>query len=166
MPTCDDATAILPGLSSFSGNSIVASFDGGRLACDGGLLLLREIGQRLGIAARRAGCIAGPRVPEQVTHQIDEIVCFRMLMIASGYEDGNDADTLRHASMFKLAMGRLPDDGALSSQPTISRLRRRHDAMVDARRNHRSHQFFKVISPMWESNAFAVPLRCVRGARE
>ena len=47
---------------------------------------------------------------------------FRMLMIAAGYEDGNDADRLRNDPMFKLAMGRLPDDAALCSQPTLSRL--------------------------------------------
>ena len=46
--------------------------------CPGGLLALREIEQRLGIASRVAGCIADPRVPEQVTHQLDEIVRFRM----------------------------------------------------------------------------------------
>jgi hypothetical protein len=45
-----------------------------------------------------------------------------MLMIAAGYEDGNDADRLRGDPMFKLAMGRLPDDADLCSQPTISRL--------------------------------------------
>ena len=50
-----------------------------------------------------------------------------MLMIAAGYEDGNDADTLRHDPMFKLAMGRLPEDGALCSQPTISRLENQPD---------------------------------------
>ena len=32
-----------------------------------------------------ANCIADPRVPEQVTHQLDEIVRCRMLMIAAGY---------------------------------------------------------------------------------
>ena len=116
------STASLPGLSPVAGKPIVARFDGGLLSSDGGLLALREIEQRLGIAARVAGCIADPRVPEQVTHQLDEIVRFRMLMIAAGYEDGNDADALRHDPMFKLAMGRLPDDGALCSQPTISRL--------------------------------------------
>ena len=41
-----------------------------------------------------AGCIVDPRMPEQVTHQLDEIVRFRMLMFAAGYEDGNDADAL------------------------------------------------------------------------
>jgi hypothetical protein len=122
MPAKVVFTASLPGLSPVAGKPIVARFDGGRLSSDGGLLALREIEQRLGIAARVAGCIADPRVPEQVTHQLDEIVRFRMLMIAAGYEDGNDADALRHDPMFKLALGRLPDDGALCSQPTISRL--------------------------------------------
>ena len=68
--------------------------DGGLLSSDGGLLALREIEQRLGLATRVAGCIIDPLVPEQVTHQLDEIVRFRTLMIAAGYEDGNDADAL------------------------------------------------------------------------
>jgi hypothetical protein len=51
-----------------------------------------------------------------------DILRFRILMIAAGYEDGNDADSLRHDPAFKLALGRLPDGAALCSQPTISRL--------------------------------------------
>jgi hypothetical protein len=42
--------------------------------------------------------------------------------LAAAYENGNDADSLRHDPVFKLANGRLPDDGALCSQPTLSRL--------------------------------------------
>lgn len=45
---------------------------------------------------------------ERVVHSLDEIMRFRMLMIAAGYEDGNDADSLRTDPMFKLAMDRLP----------------------------------------------------------
>jgi Transposase DDE domain group 1 len=51
-----------------------------------------------------------------------EIIRFRMLMIAAGYEDGNDADALRRDSMIKLALDRLPSDEELCSQSTISRL--------------------------------------------
>jgi hypothetical protein len=47
---------------------------------------------------------------------------FRLLMIAAGYEDGNDAGSLRHDPLFKLASGRLPDAAAVCSQPTLSRL--------------------------------------------
>ena len=61
-------------------------------------------------------------LPERVRHGVAEILRFRMLMIAAGYEDGNDADSLRHDPIFKLALDRLPDDAALCSQPTISRL--------------------------------------------
>ncbi len=59
-----------------------------------------------------------------------------MLMIAAGYEDGNDADTLRADPMFKLAMGRLPDDADLCSQPTISRLENLPDARALLRMGH------------------------------
>jgi hypothetical protein len=55
-----------------------------------------------------------------------------MLMIAAGYEDDYDADALRHYSMFKLTMGRPPDDGALCSQPTISRLKNLPDKRTPA----------------------------------
>ena len=54
-------------------------------------------------------------------HGLDEIIRFRMLMIAAGYEDGNDADSLRTDPLFKLAMGRLPDHADLCSQSTVSR---------------------------------------------
>jgi Transposase DDE domain group 1 len=100
----------------------MARFDGGQLSSDGGLLALREVERRLGIAGRLAACIDDPRAPERVRHGIAAILRFRMLMIAAGYEDGNDADALRHDPVFKLALDQLPDGAALCSQPTISRL--------------------------------------------
>jgi hypothetical protein len=84
-----------------------------------------------------------------VVHGLDEIIQTRMLMIAARYEYGDDVDTLRRDPMFKLAMGRLPDDGDLCSQPTISRLENLPDtrallrmgrAMVD----HYCHGFRQV----------------------
>src|SRR6202008_4646930 len=68
---------------------------GGRLSSEGGLLVLREVESRLGVADRLAACLKDPRAPEKVVHRLAEIIRFRMLMIAAGYEDGNDADTLR-----------------------------------------------------------------------
>ena len=57
-----------------------------------------------------------------MVHSLAEIIRFRMLMIAAGYEDANDADTLRRDPMFELALDRLPSDEELCSQSTISRL--------------------------------------------
>ena len=122
MPAKVESTPALPGLSPVAGKPIIARFDGGQLSSDGGVLALREIERRLGVADRLAVCVADPRAPERVIHSMADILRFRMLMIAAGYEDGNDADSLRHDPAFKLALGRLPDGAALCSQPTISRL--------------------------------------------
>jgi hypothetical protein len=122
MPADAHATLPLPGLSPVAGKPIIARFDGGSLSSDGGLLALREVEVRLGVARRLAACIDDPRMPERIQHGLAEMLRFRLLMIAAGYEDGNDADSLRHDPLFKLANGRLPGAAALCSQPTLSRL--------------------------------------------
>jgi hypothetical protein len=104
------------------GKAVVARFDGGQLSSEGGLLALREIERRVGIADRFAACLKDPRMPEKVVHRLAQIIRFRLLMIAAGYEDGNDADALRRDPMFKLALDRLPWGDDLCSQSTISRL--------------------------------------------
>jgi len=78
----------LPGLSPIRGRELEARFDGELMSSDGGLLVLREVEQSLGMAGRLAACIRDPRAPERVVHGLDEITRFRMLMIAAGYEDG------------------------------------------------------------------------------
>ncbi len=83
--------------------------------------MLRAIEQRTALATRLADCIVDPRAPERIVHGLDEIIRFRMLMIAAGYEDGNDADSLRADPLFKLAMDRLPEHTDLCSQSTVSR---------------------------------------------
>ena len=118
----NDPMLPLPGLSPVFGKKVVATFDGGELSSDGGLLVLREVEQRLGVADRMAACIVDPRAPDQITHSLADIIGFRLLMIAAGYEDGNDADTLRSDPMFKMALDLTPSDRELCSQPTISRL--------------------------------------------
>ena len=123
-----DPTLPLPGLSPVEGKEIVARFDGGRLSSDGGLLVLREIERRLSVADRLAACIEDPRDPDSTVHTLADIIRFRLLMIAAGYEDGNDADTLRTDPLFKLALERLPSGRDLCSQSTISRLENLPDA--------------------------------------
>src|SRR5512147_2490871 len=111
-----DPTLPLPGLSPVAGKEVVARFDGGRLSSDGGLLVLREIERRLGIADRLAACIADPRDPRSTVHPLADIIRFRLLMIAAGYEDGNDATGLRADPIFKMALERLPSGRDLCSQ--------------------------------------------------
>src|SRR5271166_2667324 len=110
----NDPMLPLPGLSPVSGKRVEVKFDGGLLSSDGGVLALREVDQRLRVADRRA--------PDQITHSLADIIRFRLLMIAAGYEDGNDANSLRSDPMFKMALDLTPSDRELCSQSTISRL--------------------------------------------
>ena len=87
----DDAP-FLPGLSPVAGKPVHISFDAGRLTSDGGVLVLAEIERRLGIAERLARCLEDPRTPERVQHGLAEMIRFRALLIAAGYEDANDCD--------------------------------------------------------------------------
>jgi len=118
----------LPGLSPVGAKKIIAQFDGGLLSSDAGVLVLREVEQRLRVAERMAACIVDPRAPEQITHTLADIICFRLLMIAGGYEDGNDANSLRVDPIFKMAHDLSPSDRDLCSQSTISRLENLPDA--------------------------------------
>jgi hypothetical protein len=112
----EDDAPFLPGLSPVGSKPVHVAFDGGRLTSDGGVVVLAEIERRLGIAERLARCI-------EVQHGLAEMIRFRALLIAAGYEDANDCDALRADPAFKMAAGRLPERGGdLCSQPTISRL--------------------------------------------
>jgi Transposase DDE domain group 1 len=124
----NDPMLPLAGLSPVCGKKIVARCDGGELSSDGGIVVLREVERRLRVADRMAACIEDPRAPDQITHSLADIIGFRLLMIAAGYEDGNDADTLRCDPMFKMALDLTPSDRQLCSQPTISRLENLPDA--------------------------------------
>jgi len=124
----NDPMLPLPGLSPVSGKTIVAKFDGGLLSSDGGIVVLREAEQRLRVADRLAACMVDPRAPDQITHTLADIIRFRLLMIAAGYEDGNDASSLRGDPMFKMALDLVPSDRELCSQSTISRLENLPDA--------------------------------------
>jgi Transposase DDE domain group 1 len=101
---------------------LAASFDGGRLTSDGGLPWLAQAEAALGLCAAIARLIPewrrGP-----VRHSLDTLVRQRVFQIACGYEDQDDADSLRTDPLLKLVCGRLPETGGdLASQPTLSRL--------------------------------------------
>jgi hypothetical protein len=127
-PAMSGSMLMLPGLSPVAAKKIVAQFDGGLLSSDAGVLVLREVEQRLRVAERMAACIVDPRAPDQITHTLADIIRFRLLMIAAGYEDGNDANNLRVDPVFKMAHDLAPSDRELCSQSTISRLENLPDA--------------------------------------
>ena len=113
----------LAGLSPVAGKDLDARFDGGGLSSDGGVLLLREIENGLGLADLLSSCLKDERDPSSTTHTHADMIRARLFAIACGYEDCDDLDVLRFDPAFKLACGRLSETGDdLMSQPTLSRL--------------------------------------------
>ncbi len=116
--------------------ALEATFDGGRLTSDGGLPWLAEAEEDLGICAALADCVPewrrGP-----VQHSREALVRQRVFQIACGYEDQDDADTLRTDPLLKLVCGRVPEsEQDLASQPTMSRLENAVDRCACSRLGH------------------------------
>ena len=71
-------------LPSVARKKVSVAFDGGLLSSNGGVLLLRGVERRLGLAARLAGCIKDRRKAESILHSVEEMLRLRMFAIAAG----------------------------------------------------------------------------------
>jgi len=112
--------------SSLSRRKISADFDGGRLTSDAGGLLLREVDRRIGLSAALADCIADPRDPDKIIHDVQAMLAQRIGGIALGYEDLNDHDTLRSDPVMQALAEQPPDPSRpLASPATLCRFENR-----------------------------------------
>ena len=116
-----DDQGVLFDMTPVSGKEVTLSFTGNDISSDGGLLLLRECEERLGIIDAIGKCISDDRHQSYVKHSYKELITQRVMQIAAGYEDADDCDSLRRDDILKICSGVLPSGGALSSQPTMSR---------------------------------------------
>lgn len=112
----------------FQHAKLTATFDGGAITSDGGLPLVREFDERIGLSHRISELIYDPRDPRFVLHDQALLLRQRLYQIIAGYEDANDANRLRQDPVFKAVVGRNPEALDLGSQPTFSRLENRVDA--------------------------------------
>jgi DDE family transposase len=108
----------------FSGaRKIRAVFDAEPISSDGGALLLRQVDRRIGLLDSLAAALPDRRDRRRVEHSLSELLRQRVYGIALGYEDCNDAATLRRDPVLKAVSNRDPLAGQdLASQPTLSRL--------------------------------------------
>lgn len=101
---------------------VVAKFDQSHCSSDGGAVLLKAADQGLGLIKALASCLQDDRQEGKVHHELDELLTQRIMAIACGYEDVNDAARLASDPVHKLLVGRDPVEGEdLASQPTLSR---------------------------------------------
>jgi hypothetical protein len=104
-----------------AGKKVTVDFAGGDLSSDAGLIPLALADQRRQLTERLAAAVADPRDPARITHSLRELFRERIYLIALGYADANDANTLRHDPLVKTAVGRPPEGEPLAGQSTLSR---------------------------------------------
>jgi hypothetical protein len=101
---------------------VIATFDQVHGSSDGGAILLKAADQRLGLTEALAACLEDERQAGKIHHEMRELLTQRIMAIACGYEDCNDAARLASDPVHKLLVGRDPVKGEdLASQPTLSR---------------------------------------------
>ena len=107
-----DGTTAAVAFPAVGREQITAAFDGGRLSCDGSVVLLAQDERRLGIAEGLARFVPDQREPGRVKHAITDMSRAGMFAIACGYEHCNDFGALRAEPVFKLVYGHLPETRA------------------------------------------------------
>ncbi len=136
--------------------ALEAAFDGGQLTSDGGLPWLAAADAAIGVCAEIAAHVPEWR-REARAHPLAMLICQRVYQIACGFEDQNDATTLRHDPLLKLVCGRLPaSDPPLASQPPFSRL----ENAVSARDCYRIARALAMVY-LRERGAAGFPIRIV-----
>ena len=115
-------------LFSIGRRKVTIESTGTFITSNAGVLLASRIEQRLGLAHRLSGVLRDERESAFVRHTYESQMRQRLLQIACGYEDCNDASDLRHEPAFLTAMGRVAGHAgsALASQPTLSRFEQRN----------------------------------------
>jgi hypothetical protein len=121
MPNCNPELFHFP---SFDRRKIEASFSGGDVSSDGGVMVLGAADRRLGLTRELDAVIADPRDADLVTHRQLDLLRQRIYGLALGYEDLNDHDTLRRDLAWQSAIERGEE---LASSPTLCRLENRAD---------------------------------------
>ncbi len=112
--------------SRASRRDVVADFLGGRLTSDAGILLLKEVDQKIGLLDAVNQAIPDPRDPLSTVHQQRTMLAQRIFSIALGYEDLNDQQTMRTDAALQVASGVSPIEAQpMASPSTLCRLENR-----------------------------------------
>jgi hypothetical protein len=82
--------------------SVEASFCGGNITSDGGLLLLKEVEKRFNIINQFSKCFKDWRNPIFCKHTLYELLAQRIYALCAGYEDLNDHDFLKEDNLYSV----------------------------------------------------------------
>jgi hypothetical protein len=119
----------------FNGSIQIRSLAPEKLTLDAGAVMLREVGERMGLWKLMEQALIDPRERGLVTHPFIELLRTVVLTQAQGWSSQRDVDLLRRDPALRLAVSKrrgerplLPrredvrEPDGLASQPTLSRL--------------------------------------------
>lgn len=116
MPKCTDETVEFGRV----GRRVVqAAFDGGDIVSDGGVLLLKQVDERLGLTRAAALAFGDERRSASVGHSVHSLLAQRIYGLCLGWQDVCDHNVLRNDLVLQTAVGRVEP---LASASTLSRL--------------------------------------------
>ena len=109
---------------TFGRKDVVAEPIAAQLSSDAGLILFRELDERLGATEQFAAALVDAVLPD-ADHSVLAMTRMRVFGILADYEDQNDHDALRSDPLFKLISVGSTQAPDLASQPTLSRFENR-----------------------------------------
>jgi hypothetical protein len=121
MTNCTQESFAFPGSK---GRRIEASFQGGDITSDGGVLLLRQADRLLKLSESITQALEDPRRRASCQHATLSLVRQRLYALSLGYEDLNDHHTLRQDLALQTAVDRSE---VLASASTLCRFENRSD---------------------------------------
>src|SRR5713226_1545416 len=83
-------------------SSLRVDFQGARVTSDGGLILVRELDERLGLSALVDRHLSDPRRGKNIQLPLADLLRQSIYSRLAGYEDVNDAERLSHDPTFRL----------------------------------------------------------------
>jgi len=116
MPKCTDETVEF---GKVGRRVVQAAFDGGDIVSDGGVLLLKQLDDRIGLSRSAARAFGDDRRNASVVHSMQSLLAQRIYGLCLGWADVCDHNVLRHDLVMQTAVGRAEP---LGSAPTLSRL--------------------------------------------
>ena len=116
MPKCTDEAVEF---GKVGRRVVQAAFDGGDIVSDGGVLLLKQLDERIGLTRAAAHAFGDERRGASVQHSVHSLLAQRIYGLCLGWSDVCDHNVLRNDLVMQTAVGRAEP---LASGPTLSRV--------------------------------------------
>jgi len=102
-------------------NKLKASFEGAELTSDAGLIAVRELDEQLGLTSMAENYLTDKRQGRNIQHELTELLRQSVYSRLAGYEDLNDARTLRQDPALRTVLSERAIEKGGGSEKTQGR---------------------------------------------